>query len=71
MKILFVDESKRLELKKRKFFLLLGIVVDSEKMFKIESDLKNLRDKHSLDNFGRLKTNHLDIGVKKAICSRN
>lgn len=36
MKIMFVDESKRVELKKRKLFLSLGIIVDSEKMFEID-----------------------------------
>ncbi len=70
MKIMFIDESKKVYLKKRKFFLLLGIVVDSEKMFKLESDLNNLRQEFNLDNFNKLKTNNLDLNTKKEICRR-
>lgn len=69
MKIMFVDESKRVELKKRKLFLSLGIIVDSEKMFEIESKLKVLRNKYSLDNFKKLRTNAFDIKKKKYICN--
>jgi len=68
MKIMFIDESKKVELKKRKFFLLLGVVIDSEKMFGIESELRSLRNKYELANLSKLKTNHLDIETKKDIC---
>lgn len=70
MKILFIDESKKLELKKRKFFLLLGVVVDSEKMFRLESKLRILKSQHSLNNFKQLKTNNLNIKEKKKICRK-
>jgi len=70
MKILFIDESKKVELKMRKLFLLLGIVVDSENLFRVEYRLKKLKEAYNLNNLKDLKNNKLNLDKKKEICKK-
>lgn len=66
MKIMFIDESKKQEGKSNKyFFILTGLLIDEEKLFDLEQELRTLKENYSLLNLKELRGNKLKINKIK------
>lgn len=56
MKILFIDETEKQKANQGKnFFILVGMMVNSDKILKLHNDLKSIIDNYNLENFKLLR----------------
>jgi len=55
MKLLFVDESERNEMKKRYYFVILGAIIDKEQLINLERELLHFKEKNNLNTLKELR----------------
>ena len=70
MRIMFLDESDVDPNKPNiniRFFLMTGLIVDSNLIVDLDNELQNLKEKFQLDNFKELRENKLNNSEKKFI----
>jgi len=56
MKLIFIDESKKQENSKNKFFLIqLGLVIDKDNLQKVEKEIEGLKQKWRIENLKKIR----------------